>query len=135
MEENKYFKEMQRLGIKYRKYGITEKSSKFGFAPPYSEGQSFAYKFWAIADRYNANEVIVDDLPIFANELNIMLNTFVSAGIENIVIKKEQVEDLSDILTLFGCETICECKVFRQETQLYIGELEIINGIKMRIYK
>lgn len=130
--KNRYFQEMQRLGIKYRKGKISSEdiiNNRFNLHPPYSEGQSFAYKFWAIAERYHATDVIVDALPC-DEEIQIMLDTFSRAGIDSVIVIHDSV--LSRLLS-YDCKVISESKVYRRETELYYGRLEIIKGKRIKI--
>ena len=130
--KNRFFQEMQRIGIKYRKGKLTPENfenSRFNHYPPFSQGQSFAYKFWAISERYHATDIIVDELPK-QEEISLMLTTFIEAGIDSIVVTND---DILRSLSSFGCEIIRDVKVYRRETELYYGSLEIIKGIRLKI--
>lgn len=122
---NRYFKDMQRAGTAYRK-GKPLPKTKHSFCPPYSEGQSFAFKFWSIADRYNSTQIVVDDLPE-ESQIPIMIATFKAAGIEELFVAEKD-DHIAQALKEHGCTRTNECKAFRRETELYDGELEIISG-------
>ena len=130
--KNRYFQEMQRIGIKYQKGIFLEEDmncSRIDIRPPFTEGQSFAFKFWAIAERYHATDIIVDDLPR-KEEIQEMLETFTKAGIQIIVVTQDSV---LNALCQYGCDVLCDAKVYRRETELYYGRLEIIKGVRLKI--
>ena len=132
--KNRFFQEMRRIGIRYRRgvFGYQEKDfADISIYPPFTEGQSFAFKFWAIAERYHASEIIVDDLPTH-EEIIEMLKTFVRAGITTLVVEKPMV--LQELIA-HGCSVVGEVKVYRRETELYQGDLEIIKGTKIEIHE
>ena len=87
--------------------------------------------FWAIADHYNSNEVLIDELPS-DDEIRIMLDTFMCAGIYRIAVKECDV-DIAEKLEGYGCIPIGDCKVYRRETDLYQGDLWAIKGVLMEI--
>ena len=130
--KNIFFQEMRRIGIRYRKGRYSPKDNKRfmqDVIPPFSEGQSFAFRFWAIADRYNSSDIIIDDLPS-ENEIRVMLSTFARAGIKTFVVNNTQIVER---LINYDCIAQDETKVYRRETELYYGNLEIIKGIRMKI--
>ena len=129
--KNRYFQKMQRNGINYRKriapLPITSTNRIF------SEGESLAYKYWAISDRYNASDIFIDVLPEVPH-LEEMLETFRAAGIKTVVIAIENENRITDLKKL-GCKLVGECKVFRRETMLYHGTLEILKGFRLMLYQ
>ena len=125
--KNQYFQKMQRNGITYRKqispYPINQ------FNRLYSEGASLAFMYWAISERYHATDIYIDELP----DLDItreLLDTFRAAGIKTFVISKDIKSSIAD-LEMLGCRFAGEGKVFRRETELYYGTLEIIKGYRL----
>lgn len=127
--KNRYFQKMQRKGIAYRKKIAPrpiDSSRKL-----YSEGASLAYKYWAISERYNASDIFIDVLPDL-NTTRELLDTFRAAEINTIVISIDNKTMIGELETL-GCRIIGECKVFRRETELYYGSLEILKGIRVMI--
>lgn len=125
--KNSYFKEMRQNGIRHKREKPLKEIRHGSPLPPYSEGQSFAFKFWAIADRYHANEITVDDLPEDISEIPVMLDTFSAAGIDEILVKTEDAH-IADKLRDLGCSPIRESKVCSRETELYTGDLIIQKG-------
>ena len=83
------------------------------------------------AEWYHSTDIFVDELPD-TNTVEEMLNTFRKAGIESIVIADILQERFHELEGL-GCQIIGECKVFRRETELYIGPLEVIKGFRLKI--
>ena len=131
--ENRFFKEMRRIGIRYRRgvFGYQEKDfANSGIYPPFTEGQSYAFKFWAIADRYHASEIIVDALPAYEETIE-MLKTFIKAGVTTFVVENPVV--LQELMA-HGCSVLGDAKVYRRETELYQGDLEIIKGTRLEIH-
>ena len=88
--KNAYFKEMQNNGKRYRKGKPPIAPMHGSPLPPYTEGQSYAFKFWAIADRYNSTQIVVDDLPE-ESQLPIMIATFKAAGIEELFVAEKTI--------------------------------------------
>lgn len=127
--KNRYFQKMQQKGIKYRKRIAPLPINKTNRI--YTEGESIAYKYWAISDRYNATDIFIDVLPE-TNILKEMVETFRAAGIKTVVISIENVVRISDLIT-FGCKLVGECKVFRRESMLYHGTLEILKGYRIML--
>ena len=130
--KNAYFKEMQNNGKRYRN-GKPPIAPRHGSPlPPYTEGQSYAFKFWAIADRYNSTQIVVDDLPE-ESQIPIMIATFYASGNEEIFVANKD-EQIAKSLAEHGCTRIKECKVIRKETELHEGNLEILRGSLYRIW-
>ena len=87
--------------------------------------------YWSIAERYNSTDIFVDELPD-ENTTEEMLNTFRKAKIGTIVIA-EGIGDRIPQLENLGCKVIGECKVFRRETDLYYGSLEVLRGYRLKV--
>ncbi len=60
------------------------------------------------------------------------LDTFRAAEINTVVISIDNESMIGELVTL-GCRVIGECKVFRRETELYAGSLEILKGIRVML--
>lgn len=131
--KNRYFKDMQRRGIAYRKaqQRCPQNNGDESLPTLFSQGQSYAYKYWAIAERMNATEIIVDELPD-REEICQFVNTFREAGIMSIVVISHARNNVA-LLFSAGCVIGEECKVFRKETQLYNGKTEIVHGLRVII--
>lgn len=127
--KNRFFRKMQREGILYRKKiaptGITT------FNRLFSKGESMAFMYWSIAERYHSTDIFVDELSDERTNEE-MINTFRKAGIGSIVIGQELQERCCE-LERFGCRMIGECKVFRRETELYNGSLEVLKGYRLSV--
>lgn len=127
--KNRYFQKMQRKGIAYRKQVSPHPIDSTNRL--YTEGVSLAYKYWAISERYNASDIFIDVLPDL-NTTRELLDTFRAAEINTIVISIDNESMIGELVTL-GCRVIGECKVFRRETELYAGALEILKGIRVML--
>jgi len=125
--KNQYFQRLRAKGIQYRKEqnGIVINCENGLF----SSGVSAAYKFWAIAERYNASDIYIDEFPP-EDSIKELIATFQEADISSFVISKSKLCRETDLVSL-GCKLAGECKVYRQETELYTGQLEIIKGIRV----
>ena len=130
MPGNKYFHNMRKRGISYRKR-LEQEERSVTENPLYSEGQSLAYKFWAVADRLSSSDILVDIVPE-EKDLDLFLETFRRAGITDIVLTGDAAKH-TDTLISHDCRIDGEAKVFRRETQLYPGDLEIVKGIRVLI--
>lgn len=125
--KNSYFKEMRENGVRYRN-GKTLKETRHGSPlPPYTEGQSYAFKFWAVAERYDANEIVVDDLPEEISEIPVMIDTLAAAGIKKILVKSEDM-CIAEALRGLGYSPIRDSKVYSRETELHKEELIVQKG-------
>lgn len=130
---NAFFTEMRRAGTRYRKGKSPEKTphlDRFGIAPPYSQGQSFAFRFWAIADRYNSDAIVVDELPS-GEEVSVMLETFAQAGIRHILIRDCDVA-ISAALIDSGCIPVGRSRIVRQGPDIYTSDKDTIAGIILK---
>lgn len=126
----KFFRDMRKNGIAYRRKLEREGRSPSEFSL-YGGGRSQAFKFWAIAEWLSASDILVDALPD-EKDLDEFLDTFRKAGILYIVLTGSAAEQ-ADILNSRNCKIGEETKVFRRETQLYHGDLEIVKGIRVLI--
>ena len=125
--KNRFFLKMQRKGITYRKQIAPASISSFNRL--FSEGASLAFKYWAISERYNATDIFIDVFPDDETTKE-MINTFKAAGVNTIVISIDCEYMIKDLEKL-GCRLVGKCKVFRRETELYYGHLEILQGYRV----
>lgn len=88
-----------------------------------------AFKYWAIADNYLSTDIVVDELP--SNEdLADFFQTYRRAGITTLVLADSAKEYL-ELLQKQNCRIDGPCKVFRRETKLYQGKLEIVRETRI----
>lgn len=125
--KNRFFQTMQRKGIAYRKQIAPLSINPYNKL--YSHGASVAYMYWAISEQYNATDIYIDELPD-ENTIIEMLDTFRAAGISTFVVA---IGIKTDILEMHGCKITNECKVYRRETELYYGNLEILKGVRVML--
>lgn len=123
--KNKYFQEMRKKGVSYRRNNKDLDNSLF------SKGESLAFKYWAIAERMDATDILIDEFPenVFLHDF---IETFRNAGIKYIVFSGKE-PDSWDAIIDEGCSVCEEIKVFRRESQLYDGRLQIIKGLKIEL--
>ena len=126
--KNRYFQKMQRNGIAFRKRIFPSQITPFNKI--YSYGASLAYKYWAISERYNATDIFIDELPDENITTKELLDTFRAADIRTIVVSVENEDRIAELERL-GCKLVGKCKVFRRETELYYGSLEILKGFRI----
>ena len=62
----KYFRKRPEAGISYRRL-VKKQGKRVNEKPPFSAGESAAFKFWSIASSYGDEEIIVDELPVVAD--------------------------------------------------------------------
>ena len=132
--KNRFFKEMRQAGTRFRLGKLPARTpllDQYGIAPPYSQGQSFAFRAWAIADNYNANEIVIDDVPC-DYEIPVMLETFERAGISSIAVRGDQ-QAIIRKLQAHGCIPVRTCKVIREGSDIYTAGREVINAIQLRL--
>lgn len=129
--KNRYFSAMRQNGIAYYKSYKSRPNYQNTWHPLYSIGESWAFKYWAIADNYSATDILIDELPP-PSELNVFLETFIKAGIKTIVLTNEAALQIS-LLTDRNCKDLGKCTVFRQESIPTEGKIEIVRGIRIKL--
>lgn len=113
---------MRRKGIQYLKETHSSKTknenmdlSERAYHTLFSEGQSYAFKFWSIAYEYGDSEIVVDELPK-TDEVEVFVDTFLDAGINEIIIidpAVNRVQELVDVGCILGESVIVRRKINR----------------------
>ena len=124
---NKYFEKMRKTGIDYLK---RKGQLQTDYSSPFSTEQSLAYKYWAISERIDSSEIMVNDLPDII-DVKAFLNVFEEAGIRTLVIARS---DYHWLPRLIECGWIVdgECRVFSKESELYSGKTMIEKGVRIK---
>lgn len=125
--DNKIFLEMQQIGYAFWK----ENEGNIASIPkPFSLGQSYAFKFWSIAQQYKSTEIIVDDLP-HKEEICDFLLLYRNAKVLSFVLTDNLLFRF-DELDKHGCKLGEICRV-RRILELGTDEYEIISGHRIYI--
>ena len=116
IKNNKYFMSMRKKGTAHRKR--LEKEGR-AYAPLFSKGEREAFKWWAIAERYSATNVIVEELPQ-ESDMGAFLSAYRKAGITSLVLtgEAEEQESAVGLLLRYGCSYTDGGKVYGIEEPL-----------------
>ena len=119
--DNWFFQQMKKIGKEAR-------SKNENYKKTFSRAESLAYKYWTLADRYHSDYIYIDE-QIAAKDLKEVFEVYKKAGIFEIVIADDVFykTDLRDI----KCQVQEECRVFRQETELYQGKIQVFYGRRL----
>lgn len=115
---NRFFRQMKKIGREAR-------NKNENYQQTFSKAESLAYKYWALACRYHSDYILIDE-QITANDVKDVFEVYKKAGIFELVIADDIFckMDLGNI----ECKIKDECRVFRQETELYQGKIQTYYG-------
>lgn len=124
---NKFFRSMRNEGKAHRKE--LENAGLQQETPLFSNAQHEAFKFWAVAEWYNASDIYVDTLP--SHELlEGFIGTFRDSEIGSFVLSENELNRRNELEAL-GCSVGEKCTVIRSENKLYKGPDELIRGVRI----